>query len=377
MTPSFRYGLCLIVMLTLAFGVVSAKAAPLENPGHSMAVFEAPKLFSLFSNAKEDAALEADSGQSGSFVEGLFSGSFLGALLFGYPYSGMGVIDIAALAAMAFLVFRSVIGRIKKTGTERDRFTVHTRKDNPTDIPDEFSGMSKGDDADARQKNRRDWNAPTPGGKQDADAQSNSPAAPQGNPHDNAWSRRMGTTPNNSPNSPWTKGKGNGQSGEPSGQRPAVTQKDRAAAMWAYLSSEKSEESHPPAGEFVAEGAHVPDGFDVADFLDGARVLYTSLQEAWGKRELAGLEKFLTADMMALLQKRADKDPEPVDVDVLLVEATLKNVDDSAGEDALVLFNALIRTDGASAPAEVREEWRFHRGKDSDGMWRLAGIRGA
>ena len=36
-------------------------------------------------------------------------------------------------------------------------------------------------------------------------------------------------------------------------------------------------------------------------------------------------------------------------------------------------FSVLMRTD-RDVPVEIHEMWRFVRGRDTDGMWRLAGI---
>ena len=124
----------------------------------------------------------------------------------------------------------------------------------------------------------------------------------------------------------------------------------------------------------ASRSASPAEDFDSDDFLEGARVLYIRMQEAWAARDTESLAPFMTPDMMRLLHERAAADPHPAGVDILLINATLLGLDRQGGEErADVEFAVLMRMD-RGAPMEVNEIWRFVRGRDNDGMWRLAGI---
>ena len=309
----------------------------------------------------EDAALTPRGGAEESLPEQFLGGSYLGMLLFGYPATGFGGADLAALAVLAYLVLRAVGGR--KTGNGDRRFTLHTRDDNAWPDDEETPPQTR-------------------------------PRPPQGtgsgDPRDNAWSRRL-KGDSSSQNGPGTE---NEERPHPFGdapfgrrdipqRKPGVTVKDRADAMWSHLSSQQPEqpEAAPADQAAIAEGAHIPAGFDVKDFLDGARTLYVRLQKAWAARKVDDIALFITDGMLNLLKQQAEANPEPSDVDIVLVNATLLNVGEEPGpagnQWADVHFTVLMRAGGEEHPAEINEQWRFVRGKDSGGMWRLSGIEAA
>ena len=156
---------------------------------------------------------------------------------------------------------------------------------------------------------------------------------------------------------------------------PDDTTKKRAADAWKYLASD------PSAGETPADAAARPQtpagNFDQADFLDGARVLYSRLQTAWAARRLEELRPFVAEALFARFEEEARRDPAPKDVAVVLVEGTFAGFrQEGETERAEVLFKALLR-EGGAAPAEVRERWTFTRGPQSGGMWRLEALDGA
>lgn len=315
----------------------------------------------LAMGGREDSALAPRGGAEQSLPEQFLSGSYLGALLFGYPATGIGGADLVALALLAYLLLRAVGGR--RAANDDRRFTLHTRDDNTG--PDE-----DGPPARNRPRPPRD--------------------AGSGDPRDNAWSRRLKGEPG------WKDGSGTEKEdrSHPFGdapfgrrdvpQKPRVTAKDRADAMWAHLSSKQQDQPQAAQGgqaAVIAEGAHVPAGFDARDFLDGARALYVRLQKAWAARTIDDIEPFITKGMFDLLKQQAEANPEPSEVDVMLVNATLQDVggDPEQGEEqwADVHFNVLMRAGNEEQPSEINEQWRFVRGKDSGGMWRLAGIEAA
>ncbi|MDR0338996.1 MAG: 39S ribosomal protein L45 [Desulfovibrio sp.] len=348
---------CLYIVLAL-LGLCAAPGLAPRNADASPAVFASILQtagsaaedvgFLVMGGGREEAALaDRGSGEAASLPEQFLSGSFVGAL-FGYTYTGFGAADMLALALLAFLVFKAARGPADKAG---DRFTLHSRGNASTEIPEDFpaeDGFEDGfaDDDEAAPRRRRD-----------------NPSR-SGDSRDNPWSRRMGGHSGASgKESPWTRS-------EPPVRKPTV--RDQADAMWAHLSSKQRDEEQP--GCAVGEDT-VPADFNVADFLEGARALYVRLQQAWAARQVEELAPFVTPGMLSLLQRQVRKDPEPSTVDIALVNAALQDVKErDDGEEALVHFNVLMRAGDAAQPGEVDEVWRFVRGGDSKGMWRLAGI---
>lgn len=337
----------------------AARAAVGSVAGSAAAAFEVqagPDLFAMGRGGEDAALAPRNTGADDSVTERLLGGSFLGALLFGYPYDGVGLADIAVLVVLAFLVFRGFAARRLTQGKTDDRYTVNRRDRETTQVPDDY-----------RRFGGKDGDAPDESGRAEQARPRDPENGASANPYDNAWSRRLGGTTRGSENSPWRR----------EGERPPLTVQKRAEAMWAHLSSEQPEEAS--ASEVrIAEGARLPAGFDASDFLEGARALYVKLQTAWAAREVQSLEAFVTPGMLALLQKQADKHPEPVSVDIVLVNAELQGVESFADrEEALVRFNVLMRSGGDEEAGEVNEFWRFERGAASNGMWRLACIEAA
>ena len=244
--------------------------------------------------------------------QGIFSalkGSFLGAVLFGYPFEDLGVPDLLLLALLGFvLVWRFMPGPRSHKNQEGDRFTVGRRDSSSTELPSELQPQDLRD-------------APAVGAPA-VDGQS-----------------------------PFTDGDSKDES-----------------------SSRTDGDSNSAAAPEKLPGASLSGAFDPDDFLEGARVLYIRMQEAWAGRDTERLAPFMTPDMMSLLREQAAADPHPVGMHIMLLAATLVDVQKrDNGELAVVEFSVLMRTD-RDAPFEVREIWHFVRGRESGNTWRLAGI---
>ena len=274
-------------------------------------------------------------------TEKLFSGSFLGALFFGYQYQGFGGVDFIALALFLFFVARMVAA--KRRQQPHDRFSVER--------PDLRGRLGQGAENEEKQRTRVEELRPNASPEK---------GEPGKNPRDNVWSRRL-------------RGESTGQQSA-ARRRPATVQ-ENAAAVWAALGSQNQEQEETGAA-LVADGVDVPPGFDVNDFLEGSRTLYVRLQQAWAARKVDELAPFVSAQMLDLLQRQAAANPEPVPVEILLVNATLGSVSSGQeAEKAEVAFSVIMRTGQEEEAAEIDEIWLFARGEDSGGMWRLTGIR--
>ena len=276
------------------------------------------------STAEEAAMADSNGDSAGSLFRSFFKGSFVGALVFGYPYQELGIVDLAGLALIGFLVVWRFMPAPRKTSERKDDpFTANRRK-----------GPS----------GQRDNGRTTPDASGLPNRDSPRPDSPRPDKPDGASGR-------------WP-------------VRERDEQRDDLPDRgWGAAASDAATEPLP-----AADGVIPSEDFDSEDFLEGARVLYIRMQEAWAARGTESLAPFMTPDMMRLLHERAAADPHPAEVDILLLNAILLGQERQGGEErADVEFSVLMRTDG-DAPVEVHEMWRFVRGRDTDGMWRLAGI---
>lgn len=355
-----------LLLCVLAFPAhAAAPGATLFGAGDS-----APAISAM--GGRDEAALAPRGDDEESVAEQTFGGSYLGALLFGYPATGFGGVDLVALAVLAYLVLRSVGGRKKR---DERRFTVH--RGDPGDKGDADSGDTSLGSVYGRRDIPRERREGTP------------PAADR---PDNVWSRKIrgagtgsrsggdsaggASSRRNAPGSgnPWGRDARGGQDSQQE-QKARPTVRERAEAMWGHLGSEQPTPDERAPGGSVAEGARVPAGFDVSDFLDGARMLYIRLQNAWAARKVEELAPFVADGLMTMLRGQAEANPEPSPVDIILVNATLQNVrGDSGDQQVFVHFNVLMKTTGEAQPSEVNEIWTFVRNDASGGMWLLTGI---
>ncbi|MDR1126067.1 MAG: TIM44-like domain-containing protein [Deltaproteobacteria bacterium] len=127
-----------------------------------------------------------------------------------------------------------------------------------------------------------------------------------------------------------------------------------------------------------AEGPEVPEGFDTREFLAGAKLMFTRMQEAWDQRDLEDIAEFTTAPVLEEITRQAGEDPTPSQTDILLVKASLLEVgrDGSAkeaAETASVCFEVLMRERREQESFEMREVWHFLR--ENGGSWKLDGIQ--
>lgn len=156
----------------------------------------------------------------------------------------------------------------------------------------------------------------------------------------------------------------------------------RGGMDWGALTSKPM--GGASAGLSGAQGAtgtfetpRVPANFDQEDFLQGAKAAYARLNAAWDKRDLGDIAQFATPSFMSELEEQRALDSEPTTTEIMLVNASLVEVDVIGDEQmASVYFNVLLREDPSQgAPADVREVWHFVRPASGNGSWKLDGIQ--
>ncbi|CAK7050142.1 MAG: hypothetical protein DESF_02106 [Desulfovibrio sp.] len=132
------------------------------------------------------------------------------------------------------------------------------------------------------------------------------------------------------------------------------------------------------AAAHAAAGPNIPmpEGFDVDEFLRGAKMAYTRLQNSWDKRDMDDISQFTSSAVQHAVREQMDADPNPSNTEILLVNAQLLGVENEGNEQfAQVFFDVLMReSPDQQAPSTVREVWHFMRPVQG-GSWKLDGIQ--
>lgn len=123
-------------------------------------------------------------------------------------------------------------------------------------------------------------------------------------------------------------------------------------------------------------GVDVPADFDTQDFLKGAKMAYSRMQQAWDRRDLNEIARFATPAVLSVLEDQLREDPNPSRTEILSVNASVVGVEDEGPtRRAQVFFDVMMRENPANpAPENVREIWHFVRSHPS-GSWMLDGIQ--
>ena len=150
----------------------------------------------------------------------------------------------------------------------------------------------------------------------------------------------------------------------------AGMQRNSVQDAWSGLASNNAASAEP------TYQTNIPEGFDVEDFLRGAKMAYTRMQASWDKRDLNDIANFATDAVLDELRAQAKEDPNPSHTQIVLINAHLISVEEFGSMDrAQVYFDVLMREDPNQAqPANAREIWHFVRQHET-GTWKLDGIQ--
>ncbi len=125
-----------------------------------------------------------------------------------------------------------------------------------------------------------------------------------------------------------------------------------------------------------------PQGFDAAQFLEGAKRAYHRLQGAWDSGDLEDIRELTTEPVYREIEAQYRQRHGSSRTEVIRLDAEPLEVRDQGGQwEAAVLFDALLREidapgDEAQPPHRVREVWHFVRDAASRSpKWHLDGIQ--
>jgi predicted lipid-binding transport protein (Tim44 family) len=127
-----------------------------------------------------------------------------------------------------------------------------------------------------------------------------------------------------------------------------------------------------PAGR-----SNVPDGFDVAGFLKGAKLNYMRLQIANDQGNLEELREFATDELFEELKRDVvARGGAKQQTDVLALNADLLEVVTEGDKHwASIRFSGSLRESPSDAPQGFEEVWNLSKPVDGSSGWQLAGIQ--
>ncbi|OIQ51750.1 Tim44-like domain protein [Pseudodesulfovibrio hydrargyri] len=153
-------------------------------------------------------------------------------------------------------------------------------------------------------------------------------------------------------------------------QKPQSMDRHEAARRtWDMLRSEDTAKTSPSTPTGAPPRA---DGFDEAEFLEGAKVLFSRFQQARDKEDYDALRDFLSDEVYSDAVAAGER-PR---TEVMLVSALLTELHSADGRTvASVHYDAQLRTGEEGRPVQLRTVWEF--GRDDSvpgGLWVLEKI---
>ncbi len=128
-------------------------------------------------------------------------------------------------------------------------------------------------------------------------------------------------------------------------------------------------------GHQTYQTQNIPAGFDVENFLEGAKMVFNRLQSSWDKRDFEDLALFTTDVAYNELKTQLEEDTSTNKTEVLMLKAQLLSVKEDAGDEiASVFFDVIMRENSREDTSQVREIWHFLR-PVGGGNWKLDGIQ--
>jgi predicted lipid-binding transport protein (Tim44 family) len=125
----------------------------------------------------------------------------------------------------------------------------------------------------------------------------------------------------------------------------------------------------------------VPEGFDVAGFVNAAKRNFMTLQDAWDRSDIPTLRSMMTDEMLGeirsqLAEREQHLDGQPNKTDVVMLEAQLLGIEDLGdGYMASIEFSGLIREQPSAGPSPFREVWNMTKPKNGTSGWLVAGVQ--
>jgi predicted lipid-binding transport protein (Tim44 family) len=162
--------------------------------------------------------------------------------------------------------------------------------------------------------------------------------------------------------------------GGPQGPYPAVGNETVAAPPPSQAAGFDAQSAAQPVR---AVASNVPDGFDVAGFLKGAKLNYMRLQIANDQGNLEELREFTSDELFEELKRDVvSRGGAKQQTDVTALNADLLEVVTEGDKHwASVRFSGTMRESPGDAPQGFEEVWNLAKPVSGAGGWQLAGIQ--
>ncbi|TCK60358.1 Tim44 domain-containing protein [Celerinatantimonas diazotrophica] len=120
----------------------------------------------------------------------------------------------------------------------------------------------------------------------------------------------------------------------------------------------------------------LPQGFDISQFLEGARGHYNILQTAWNQNDLAKIREYMAPELyQVLVDERAKLGTEVLNNQILYVDASLVRAQQSAGAAQVSVHFRGKYSDTQNHEHPIDEIWHLRRELDTvSSDWLIEGI---
>lgn len=124
----------------------------------------------------------------------------------------------------------------------------------------------------------------------------------------------------------------------------------------------------------------VPVGFQLTEFVDTAKSMFMTMQEAWDKVDMPALRLLLAPQMFEVIgtqmsSRMSEGHKNGQSTDVINLQAEVLGVHELDQQYlASVEFSGLIREDLTQGPSSFREAWSFVKFKTPDATWQVLGV---
>lgn len=326
---------CICLMLSLTVPALSAVSY--DQSGPDMRYNAAGTLVAQQAPPRETQMDRVDIPADRGLLRGLLSGTLIGSLFFDEPFTGVGVADVLLLLVLVSLGVRILKNRSGASPAPR-------RQGQTIDMHDHPAGRNRTNNTDTGEESPR---RPSP-----------SVDIPDGEPNPHLYERAAGM---------WDHLKGDDDA-------PA---RKRAEGFTEPQQATRDDKPLTARDAYTSgKSPVVPEGFDTDDFLKGAKMVFSRLQQSWDARDMDDIAQFTTPEVHDEIKRQAAQDPTPSHSELLLVNARLLEVQqEENGLLATVFFDVLMRESRDGAQTEqVREIWHFLKSDEYAGIWRLDGI---
>jgi len=144
---------------------------------------------------------------------------------------------------------------------------------------------------------------------------------------------------------------------------------EAARQMWGHYTSDRQDAAPVESPRASAGGA-----FNEAEFLEGAKLFFTSFQQASKVSDIDALQDFLSDEVYADAVLAAQREDFPVRTEIMLLNAKLMEVksEDNTTRAAVFYDGQLRRGEHGERTEIVKAVWEFSRDDSvENGLWKL------